>query len=199
LEELEVSFESVEINLSKDANEEAEFLRINPFAKVPALVDGDLTLFESAAICTYLADKYPGKGFIPDAGTKERALHDQWMYFCMSELEQPLWTIAKHTFIYDEEKQSKDAIELAKEDFLKIVRPLESHMRGRSFVVADKFQTVDVMIGQTLVWAFSMRMTRHLDLLSGCPNLISYLRALAERPKMPAELKASLVERLQTL
>lgn len=199
LEELEVPFESVEVNLSAGAHENESFLAVNPFAKVPALVDGDFTLFESAAICNYLADKYSEKGMIPVPQTKERALHDQWMYFCMSELEQPLWAIAKHTFIYDEEKRSQDAMTLAKDDFAKIVRPLEKHMAGRDFVLGKKFQAVDVMIGQTLIWAFAMRMTKHLDLLAGCPALISYLRTLSERPKMPGELKASLIDRLRAL
>lgn len=199
LEELGEPFESEEIDLSKGAHERESFLKINPFAKVPALMDGDLTLFESAAICTYLADKFPNKDFIPAVGTIERALHDQWMYFCMAELEQPLWTIAKHTFIYEEGKRSKKAIDLAKEDFQQVVRPLEKHMKNRSFVLGTKFQAVDVMIGQTLIWAFAMGMTKQLDMLAECPSLISYLRSLAERPKIPAGLKALLVERLQTL
>jgi glutathione S-transferase len=199
LEELEAPFESVEVDLSKGSHEEESFLAVNPFAKIPALVDGDLTLFESAAICTYLADKYSVKDFIPAPRTKERALHDQWMYFCMAELEQPLWMIAKHSFIYDEDKCSKDAIALAKEDFIKIVCPLEKHMTGRKLVLGEKFQAVDVMIGQTLIWAFAMRMTKEFDLLAGCPALISYLRTLSERPKMPSELKALLIDRLKAL
>ena len=198
LEELGVPFESVEVDLSKGAHLQKDFLAVNPFAKIPALVDGDLTLFESAAICTYLADKYPEKGFIPKVGTKARALHDQWMYFCMAELEQPLWTIAKHTFIYEEAKRSPEAIALAKEDFKRIVLPLEKHMAGRKFLLEDKFQTVDVMVGQTLIWAIAMQMTKHLDLLQGCPALVSYLGLLAERPKMPKALRGVLVERLQS-
>jgi glutathione S-transferase len=199
LEELGIEFESVEVDLSKGKQNDNAFRAVNPFAKVPALIDGDLTLFESAAICTYLSDKYPDLNFIPAVGTKERALHDQWMYFCMAELESPLWAIAKHTFIYDEHQRSPAAIELAKDDFLKIVRPLESHMTNRAFVLGNKFQTVDVLIGQTLIWAFAMRMTKHHSLLTDCPALVSYLRRLSERPKMPGELKSILVERLREM
>lgn len=198
LEELGVEFESVEVDISQE-DIPSDFLKVNPFGKVPVLVDGDLTLFESAAICTYLADKFPEKGLIPAVGTKDRALHDQWMYFCMAELEQPLWMIAKHTFIYDEAKRSNQAIALAKEDFIQIARPLEKYMSSRSFVLGDNFQAVDVMIGQTLIWSFAMKMTKHLDLLAGLPALTSYLRMLSERKKMPAELRSVLTERLMAL
>jgi len=190
LEELGVPYESVEVNLSTGAHFSENFKKINPNAKVPALVDGDFALFESAAICNYLAEKYPESNFIPKAGTRARALYDQWMFFCMSELEQPLWLISKHTFIYPEEKRSPEAIQLAKEDFLKTVRVLENHMANRSYV-GDSFQVVDILIGQTLLWAGAGvgPVMRSLALLAGCPNLHKYLYHLAERPKMPLELK----------
>lgn len=199
LEEMEIPFESITVDLSKGEHLKAEFLAINPCAKVPALLDGDLILFESAAICQYIADKYPEKGFIPQVGTKARALHDQWMFYCMAELEQPIWTIAKHTFVYDEEKRSPQAIELAKEDFREIVQPLEKHMQGRKFLVGDAFQAADVMVAQTLIWAFAMRTTKHLDLLADCPALVSYLRDISVRPKMPEALRSILAERLKNI
>lgn len=199
LEEIGTPYESIEIDLSKGAHEQVDFLKINPFAKVPALKDGDLVLFESAAICNYLADKYAETDLIPKVGTAERALHDQWMYFCMAELEQPLWAIAKHTFIYDEADRSSKAIEMAGNDFKAIVKPLEKHMSGRAFILGEKFQTVDVMVGQTLIWAFAMRMTKDHDLLANCPALIKYLRHLSDRPKMPAELRTILADRLKSL
>src|SRR5262249_45609777 len=65
LQELEVPFESVWVNLIKGEHRDREFLKLNPAGKVPVLVDGDLVLNESVAIVLYLAEKYPDKGFLP--------------------------------------------------------------------------------------------------------------------------------------
>ena len=65
LQELQVPFESVWVNLIKGEHRNREFLKLNPAGKVPVLVDGDLVLNESVAIVLYLAEKYPEKGFLP--------------------------------------------------------------------------------------------------------------------------------------
>src|SRR5262245_6206158 len=99
LQELDVPFEPKLVSVRKGEHRSPEFLAVNPFGKLPALVDGDLTLIESAAICTYLGDKYAEKALIPKTGTRARALHDQWVSFAITELEQPLWRIARNTFV----------------------------------------------------------------------------------------------------
>ena len=65
--ELGIPFEHVAMEM-KDAKG-AEYLKINPNGKVPALVDGDFRLFESMAINLYLAAKYNKDGFLPASAT----------------------------------------------------------------------------------------------------------------------------------
>src|SRR4051812_37480512 len=77
MEEIGAPYELRFVELEPSDQDWAAYLRINPFGKVPALQDGKHDVFESGAICTYLADKH-GK-LIPKAGTPERAQHDQWM------------------------------------------------------------------------------------------------------------------------
>ena len=72
LQEMQLDFESILVNLPAREHRASEFLKLNPAAKVPVLVDGDLVLIESVAIVLYLADKYPEKGFTP-AGAADRA------------------------------------------------------------------------------------------------------------------------------
>ena len=62
LEELEIPYELVRVDLSAGEHRKPEYLAINPYGAVPALVDGEVKLFESAAICAYLADKHPDRG-----------------------------------------------------------------------------------------------------------------------------------------
>ena len=77
-----------------------ELEKFHPLHKIPALdVDGK-GLFESAAICTYLADQAPEKGLISPSGTWERALHDQWVSFLLTELEAWAWSTFLSENIY---------------------------------------------------------------------------------------------------
>jgi glutathione S-transferase len=96
LKELDADFEFVSVNLAASEHKHPDFLRLNPAGKVPVLVDGDVVLTESAAIVLYLAEKYRDGGLIP-VDLKERAQAYRWLMFAVTELEQPLWRITRHT------------------------------------------------------------------------------------------------------
>jgi glutathione S-transferase len=98
LQELEVDFESVTVNLQAGEHRRPEFLKVNPAGKIPVLVDDDLVLTESVAIVLYLAEKYPHKGLLP-TDLKQRSQVYRWLLFTVTELEQPLWRIARHTML----------------------------------------------------------------------------------------------------
>ena len=116
LQELGVPFEAVNVNLTKGEHRAPAFLELNPSGKVPVLVDGDLILTESVAISLYLAEKYPHKRLIPEDPSEKADVY-RWLLFAATELEQPLWRIAKHTALYPEEKRLPAEIELARADF----------------------------------------------------------------------------------
>lgn len=73
LAELGVAYELVEVGFDEPAKATEEYLRLNPWGRVPTLEDGPLVLTESAAICLHLADTHPGAGLLPAVGTPERA------------------------------------------------------------------------------------------------------------------------------
>src|SRR2546427_12845934 len=117
LRELDLDFEYVQVDLTKGEHRRPEFLAVNPAGKVPVLVDDDLVLSESVAIVLYLAEKYPQKGFLP-ADLRARAEVNRWLLFTATELEQPLWRIARHTHLYPIEKRLAAQIPIARQDFL---------------------------------------------------------------------------------
>ena len=91
LEEIGVPYELVPIDTNKGENDKPEFLAINPNGRIPALVDGDLKLFESMAINLYLARKY-GKDLWPSTEAGEaHAL--QWSFWGTAEVEPFLITL----------------------------------------------------------------------------------------------------------
>ena len=81
LQELDVPFQSVS---GPQLIGSDELKAIHPLGKLPAVTIDGAPLFESAAICTHLADLHSDKGLIPPAGTRQRALHEQWVSFCLS-------------------------------------------------------------------------------------------------------------------
>jgi glutathione S-transferase len=183
MKELDAEFEFVPVNLMAGEHFKPEFLRLNPAHKVPVLVDGDLVLTESAAIVLYLAEKYPDKGLLP-TDLAQRALVYRWVMFCMTELEQPLWRIAKHSFLYPEDKRSPADIALAKEDFVEMAKVLEQHMVGREFIVGDTMTAADCVTAYVIDWA-SM-----VGLLDDLPLLRAYLERMYARPKAPPRMAA---------
>lgn len=183
LQELGADFESVTVDLPARAHLSPEYLELNPAGKVPALVDGDLVLTESVAIVLYLAEKYADRGFLP-ADVPLRAEAYRWILFAVTELEQPLWRIARHTAVYAEQDRLPADVALARRDFLPMAAVLEGHMSGRTYVVGERATAADFVVAYTLDWAGEAR------LLGECPTLRSYLERMYARPHAPQRLGA---------
>lgn len=153
LEELGAPYEYELVPFGDNGFASPAFLQVNPGGKVPALQDGPLTLTESAAIVSYLGDKFPTRGLVPPAGTPERARHDQWCYFVLSELEQPLWTKGKHRFMLPEDLRVPAIVDTANWEFQKALGILSQGLGDKPFILGDDFTAADILIGHTLIWA----------------------------------------------
>jgi glutathione S-transferase len=79
LHEIGVPFELRLVQRAEGAHRQPEYLNLNPNGQIPVLVDGDLVLYETAAICMHLADTHPGAALAPPPGTPERAHFYKWM------------------------------------------------------------------------------------------------------------------------
>lgn len=175
LQELGVDFEAITINLVKSEHTQPDFLKVNPAGKLPALVDGDFVLTESVAIVLYLAQKYPDKHLLPE-DLKQRAELDRWMLFTVTELEQPLWRIARHTSIYPQAQRLPADVSIASREFKEMAAVLEAHMQGRQFIVGDHVSVADFVLAYTLDWG------NEVHLLGDCPRLLSYMERMYARP-----------------
>ena len=184
LKELDVDFEFVPVNLLRGEHKYPDFLRLNPAGKVPVLVDGDIVIPESAAIILYLADKYPEKRLMPEE-LKARAQVYRWTLFAVTELEQPLWRISKHTAIYPENKRLPADIALAKEEFLAMAAILDAHLDGRRFIVGNSITAADCVTAYLIDWA------DELKLIGDFPRLSAYLEGMYARPSAPLRIAAA--------
>jgi glutathione S-transferase len=135
LAELDLPYEFVQLDLSTNEHQQPAFLAINPMGKIPAIVDGDLALWESGAILLYLADQYGG-GF---ATAAERAKTNQWIVFANATLGVELF--------------SPDQREKATPQLLK---PLDARLTQQPFILGEQFSVADVAIGSTLSYVHMM-------------------------------------------
>jgi glutathione S-transferase len=184
LQELGVPFESVTVNLIAGDHRKPEFLALNPAAKIPVLVDGDVVLTESVASVMYLADKYPEHGLLPGS-LAARGQAYRWLLFAATELEQPLWRIARHTNLYPEEQRLPADVAIAGREFVEMAAVLARHMDGRQFIVGAHAGVVDFVTAYTLDWANEAR------LLGDYPGLRTYMERMYARPKAPLRIAAA--------
>lgn len=128
------------------------YLKLNPLGKVPCLVDDGFIVNESAAILNYIGSLVPEKQLIPIENIQLRAQYDTFCYFVMTELEQPLWLLAKHKFVLPE-LMRRDIKEPAIWEYNRTIEALMQRWQGRSYAVGERFTMADILLAYTLNWA----------------------------------------------
>lgn len=170
--ELELEFRAVE---GQDILHSDELLKVNPMGKVPAVVINGEPLFEAAAICSHLADLVPEKKLIAPSGTRERALHMQWVSFALTEMEAYLWSNARNTFVLPEELRITALFEQNSRACVKAAKVLDKVLQDTDYLVGSRFSVTDILVGFVLNWS------NQVKLLDKTPNLQRYLARLKER------------------
>ena len=90
LQELGVPFEKILVDTSTGAHRSEAYRKLNPNGLIPTLVDGDLVLYETAAICMHLCDTHPEAGLAPPVGTAERAHFYKWLVWLTNTMQSTL-------------------------------------------------------------------------------------------------------------
>jgi glutathione S-transferase len=157
LEELALPYEMVMLDLQAGEHRQAAFLDINPFGKVPAIVDGDLILYETGAILIYLDCQYAK----PNRSAIDRAKIAQWVLFANS-------TFSTGMFI----EASRD------KEMPKLMPPLDRLLSEQPYLLGDEFTVADIALGAILTY---IPLMLQLD-LSEYSAVTRYMGALAERP-----------------
>ncbi len=165
LEELEVPYELVRVDLARHEHTTPAFLAASPLGEVPVLVDGALTLFESPAMCLYLADRFADKGLAPTVDSPHRGDYLQWLLFAETRLE-PLVL-----------EYLPGATPVTPRPRLEaVLTAIERRVTGRPFIVGDSFTAAD------LVMASILHLANTLKLLEQRPVLFEYVHRHTARP-----------------
>ncbi|MEM9274003.1 MAG: glutathione S-transferase family protein [Cyanobacteria bacterium P01_F01_bin.143] len=179
LEEMGIDYEL--ITVSPEMSRQPEYYQLHPHGKVPILVDDNETIFESAAICAYLADKYLDKGFAPPINSPARAHYFQWLFYAGQTLEPPVEQYMFNVLPNLPEKvlpqSSRTGVtpEEAKEWFAKVSQPLNQLLQDNDYLVENHFSAADVVTGGVLLWALK------LGMLTEESPIKSYITKLRQR------------------
>jgi len=169
LEEAGVDYEIEEVDIrSPDRRDSTEFQAASPMGKVPALVDGDVRMSESAAIALYVADRYcPGR-LAPAIDDTNRGKFLYWLMFTPAVIEPAM----SEKFNKVEPNRSRSGWG----DFDSMIETLEKALEDRQWLLGERFTAADVLVGSSVVF---MRM---FEMLDDAPILADYADRCLARP-----------------
>ena len=176
MEETGQPYERVLIDISKGAQKTAEYRAINPMGKVPALQDGEATLAEAAAICAYVAERYPQARLAPPPGDPLRAKYLYWLFFGPSCVEPAMVQVAT--------KIEMNPVSAGWGDAQRVFDVLDAALEKGPWILGQKFSAADIVIGSGL--NFSVRLFK---MIPTRPSFDRYLDACAARPAFQRAVK----------
>ena len=150
LAEVGAPYELVRVEL-EDGRVTDEYLALNPWGKIPTLEDGDFVLTESAAICLYLAEKFPETRLAATAGTRERAEVYRWLTWLSNTVQM---TLMRH--FYPERYGETGVGEHARADLAEHFDLIERHLEGRDWLVGAERTVADFFLFMLTRWGRSL-------------------------------------------
>lgn len=152
---LGLPIEIVTVSLPKGEHKSPDYLRLNPNGKVPTLVDGDLTLFESLAIAIYMTDQVPGQRLYPTAA-KERALANQWLLWSTSHWN-PVLSQLSFERIWKQRLGlgEPDAYAISRNETLvkDAAKVLDRHLAEHKFMLGAELSLPDIALATQLMYS----------------------------------------------
>ena len=169
LQEAGVDYEIATVDIrADDRHDSDEFRAASPMGKVPALVDGDVMMSESAAICLYVADRYSSGNLAPALDNSSRGRFLYWLMFTPAVIE-PAMSEKFNDIEPNPGRSGWGSFDL-------MVKTMEKGLAGNRWLLDDKFSAADVMVGSSVVF---MRM---FDMLPDSPTLAEYADRCLQRP-----------------
>lgn len=169
LRELDAPHEQIVVDFAAGDNDAPDYRAINPMGKVPTLVDGDVVITETAAICAYLADKFADKGLAPPVGSTERGRYYRYLFLPSAVIEPQLSLTAGGV-----ENSAPQSVGWG--DMPRVLDTIEAMTPETGWALGDPFTTADVVFGGTL--AFSTR----FDWMKPSPKVTAYVERIRARP-----------------
>lgn len=161
LKELGIEEQIDQIQIAYEDMHKADYLKINPMGKVPCLVDQGIVISETAAIFTYLADKYIEKGLAPALDDPKRGAYLKWMFFCHGPLTEYM-DLRSLEVSNERIEQKKRGLAFGDQEtlfaFLK-----QGMQQANPYLLGEKISAADLYLGYWLVFAIAFKILPYLD------------------------------------
>ncbi|MHC0052288.1 glutathione S-transferase family protein [Actibacterium sp. D379-3] len=169
LEELDQPYDHIPAAPRSDAARAA-----NPAGKVPVFIEDGVTITDSTAIVTYLADKHGALTF--PAGTLDRARQDSLTQFLLDEFDAVLWAGARHSFILPKERRCPEVKDSLRWEFAQNQKTLVARMGDGPFLMGQTMTVPDIILTHCLIWARAAKFPLEE------PALADYATRITARP-----------------
>lgn len=174
--ELDLPHEVRTIDFAAAYRASPQWRSLNPVGKVPAMTDGDFTMFESGAMVQYLLDRHGAGRLQPRPGTEEHGRYLQWSWFAEATYARPLGEIVNHRRVFGEAGEIPAAIQEMQDRARLCSEAVDAALQGRDYLIGDEFSAADIMMG------YSVMLAQRLASIDGLPHLQAYWQRLAARP-----------------
>ena len=170
LKELDAPHEQILVDFPAGANNTPEYRAINPMGKIPALADGDEVVTETAAICAYLADKFPEKNFAPPTNSPERGKYYRYLFYPSAVLE-PMFTVDMRGI------EGLDPKSVGWGDLERCMTTIELMVPEKDWALGSQFTAADVVFGGTLDFFVKFGMLKEPS-----AKVMAYIERIRNRP-----------------
>lgn len=195
LHELGVPFERALVDRTQAAHKSPAYLKLNPNGQIPVLVDGGLVLYETAAICLHLADRFPQAGLAPALGSDERAQLYKWLIWMTNTLQPRLM----HFFYPDRLVDPTDAAAAAQvkaraeTDAVALLGQIDGQLasHGGPWLLGERFSVADPFAFMLCRWTRGFKSKPARNFMHIAPYLARMLARPAVAKTVAAEQLAA--------
>lgn len=177
LEELKVPYEHHKVNQQTGESHTAQYLKVNPNGRVPAMRDGELVMFESMAINLYIAQQF-GAGSLWPSAAQDQARVTMWSFWAQNEVEGFVVDFLRHRLLYPPDKRRPELADAALLALPKPLAVLDGALTGREYLLGGPFTLADLNVASVLGLG---HVYKHLD-MTPYPQVNSWLARCLERP-----------------
>ncbi len=181
LREAGATFDLALVDRDRDAQRSPAYLRLNPNGRIPTLVDGDLVVYETAAIVLYLVDRFPEARLAPAVGTRERALFYRWVAHLGSTVQPEM-----RPYFYPEQHVSDaahvaDVKDTAERRLRAMFETIDAQLGAGPWLLGESYSAADPYLLMLVRWTRAMKRPAR-DL----PNVARHAERVLARPAVRA-------------
>jgi glutathione S-transferase len=169
LEELGAPYELHVLNMKAGEQRGADYLKVNPMGKVPAILHGDALVTEQVALYIYLPDVFPKAGLAPALDDPQRGPYLRWIAYYGSCFEPG---VVDHAL----KREPAPPSMCPYGDYDTMLNTLVDQLRKGPYILGERFSAAD------LLWGLSLRWMTGFKIVAELPEIMAYVGRISSRP-----------------